>query len=148
MFPRPLPLPQGFATDKKGVIEYSGRELGSFITLLAKGNPKNVPWLTWLVTSIWIIWQLLPSVWQVELLFSNKPAHRSWAWQELLGARQCFLTLRCESWTSVGRGKIHDDMVKQTGRVLSAACQIACRCFSMLVWMPLNAFQPGRYCSL
>jgi len=63
---------KGFATDKKGVIEYSGRELGSFITLLAKGNPKNV-----------------------ELLFSNKPAHRSWAWKELLGARHCFLTLRC-----------------------------------------------------
>lgn len=32
---------QGFASDKKGVVEYSGRELGSFLVLLAKGNPKN-----------------------------------------------------------------------------------------------------------
>ena len=34
---------------------------------------------------------------QVELLFSGKPAHRSWAWEELVEARDCFLTLRCAS---------------------------------------------------
>ncbi|CAJ1424508.1 unnamed protein product [Effrenium voratum] len=63
---------QGFASDKRGVVEFAGRELGSFMALLAKGNPKNV-----------------------ELLFSGKAAHRSWAWEELLEARTCFLTLRC-----------------------------------------------------
>lgn len=63
---------KAFASDKKGDVEYTGRELGFFIANLAKGNPTNV-----------------------ELLFSNKPAHRSWAWQELLEARHCFLTLRC-----------------------------------------------------
>lgn len=63
---------KAFASDKKGDVEYTGRELGFFITNLAKGNPTNV-----------------------ELLFSNKPAHRSWAWQELLEARHSFLTLRC-----------------------------------------------------
>eukprot|EP00438_Fugacium_kawagutii_P033094 Skav229607 [mRNA] locus=scaffold510:240159:244843:+ [translate_table: standard] len=72
--PRRIPGRQahGFATDKKGVVEYTGRELGFFVSNLAKGNPNNV-----------------------ELLFSEKPAHRSWAWKELVEARQCFLTLRC-----------------------------------------------------
>ncbi|CAK8988756.1 unnamed protein product [Durusdinium trenchii] len=32
---------------------------------------------------------------QVELLFTRKPNHHSWAWEELLEARECFLTLRC-----------------------------------------------------
>lgn len=65
-------VPKGFASDKQGVVEYSGRELGSFLSLLAKGNPKNV-----------------------ELLFSRKPAHRSDIWEELVAARACFLTIRC-----------------------------------------------------
>eukprot|EP00933_Yihiella_yeosuensis_P023075 TRINITY_DN18023_c0_g1_i3.p1 TRINITY_DN18023_c0_g1~~TRINITY_DN18023_c0_g1_i3.p1 ORF type:complete len:964 (+),score=197.20 TRINITY_DN18023_c0_g1_i3:47-2938(+) len=63
---------RGFGSDKHGDVEYAGRELGSFVGLLAKGNPKNV-----------------------ELLFSCKPAMRGWAWQELCAARACFLTLRC-----------------------------------------------------
>eukprot|EP00913_Durusdinium_trenchii_P035886 g33579.t1 len=65
-------LEVGFQNEDMIQRDYCGRELGSFITLLAKGNPKNV-----------------------ELLFTRKPNHHSWAWEELLEARECFLTLRC-----------------------------------------------------
>ena len=79
----------------------------------------------------------------MELLFSNKPAHRSWAWQELLGARQCFLTLRCESWASVRKRISHDDLLKQMEREVSVAghgyawmffgaCMDAIECFEIL----------------
>jgi len=62
----------GFGSDKRGEVEYSGRELGRFVVELAKGNPKNV-----------------------ELLFSGKAALRGWAMEELRAIRCRFLTLRC-----------------------------------------------------
>jgi len=61
-----------FGSDKAGEVEYSGRELGSFLLELAKGNPRNV-----------------------ELLFTEKPHQYGALWGELRAMRQGFLTLRC-----------------------------------------------------
>jgi len=62
----------GFASDKHGVVEYKGRELGSFLVELAKGNPANI-----------------------ELLFTEKPHLASSVWRELRSMRRGFLSLRC-----------------------------------------------------
>lgn len=64
----------GFASDKRGEIEYSGKEMGSFLVELAKGNPRNV-----------------------ELLFTEKPHLANSVWQDLRARRRSFLTLPCAS---------------------------------------------------
>jgi predicted nucleotidyltransferase len=61
-----------FGSDKAGEVEYSGRELGSFLLELSKGNPRNV-----------------------ELLFTEKPHLSGALWRELRAMRSGFLTLRC-----------------------------------------------------
>jgi len=61
-----------FASAKTGEVEYSGKELGSFLLELAKGNPRNI-----------------------EFLFTEKPHFSSPVWQELRARRQGFITLRC-----------------------------------------------------
>ena len=62
----------GFGADKRGEIEYSGKELGNFVVELAKGNPRNI-----------------------ELLYTDKPCTVGSVWQELKDMRRSFLTLRC-----------------------------------------------------
>mmetsp|Transcript_60381 Transcript_60381/g.155621 ORF Transcript_60381/g.155621 Transcript_60381/m.155621 type:complete len:573 (+) Transcript_60381:78-1796(+) len=64
--------PCGFAEDKSGEIEFSGRELGNYLVELAKGNAKVI-----------------------ELLFTEKPHISSPVWRELRARRRGFLTLRC-----------------------------------------------------
>jgi len=61
-----------FAADKRGEVEYSGKELGPFLLELAKGNPRNV-----------------------ELLFTERPHVAGPPWRELRARRRSFLTLRC-----------------------------------------------------
>ena len=65
---------QGFATDKQGVVEFSARELGTFLADAVKGFPANV-----------------------ELLFcpAGQVLHASPAWRELVARRRLFLTQRC-----------------------------------------------------
>jgi len=62
----------GFGADKQGLLEYTSREFGGFITDLVKGNPRNV-----------------------ELLFTEKPQARNWVWDELRARRKDFLTIHC-----------------------------------------------------
>ncbi|CAE8612107.1 unnamed protein product [Polarella glacialis] len=99
-------LQGGFGSDKRGEVEYSGRELGSFVALLAKGNPRNV-----------------------EMLFSEKPALRGWAWEELRASRACFLTLRCASQYL---GFISERLHRVAGVLEAAEAQEAAGCSSAL----------------
>jgi hypothetical protein len=63
----------GFGSDKAGVVEYSGVELGFFLEILLKANPRNL-----------------------EFLFcdTNRVIHQSWVWDELREMREVFLTRR------------------------------------------------------
>ncbi|CAD7944168.1 unnamed protein product [Amoebophrya sp. A120] len=61
----------GFASDKFGTVEYTGRELGAFLCELCKGNPRNL-----------------------EMLFTRKRFEGSSVWVELVQKRRMFLTLR------------------------------------------------------
>lgn len=61
-----------FGSDKRGEIEFSGREIGHFVLDLAKGNPKNL-----------------------EVLYADNICTSAPLWQELRDMRRCFITKRC-----------------------------------------------------
>ena len=64
-----------FGSDKSGELESTGVELGEFVMLLAKGNPRNVELL-----------------WLDEAGDASAPAAVAWPWNQLVMIRETFRT--------------------------------------------------------